>query len=50
MSISNSYYMKNKIEIYKTIIQLSMTFSPIAFYYECCKSGRIPLIPWLFVM
>ena len=32
--------MKRNIKIYKIMIQLSMTFSTIAFYYKCCKSGR----------
>ena len=32
--------MKHDIKIYKTMIQLSMILSTIAFYYECCKSGR----------
>ena len=32
--------MKHNIKIYKAIIQLSIIFSTIAFYYECCKSGR----------
>ena len=31
---------KTNIKIYKTMIQLSMIFSAIGFYYECCKSGR----------
>ena len=31
---------KHNIKIYKTMIQLSMIFSIIAFYYECCKWGR----------
>ena len=52
--------MKHNIKIYKTMIQLSMISSTIAFYYEFCKSGRkkgvgweatlnqgdSPLIPW----
>ena len=33
-------HMKHNIKIYKTMIQLSMIFSTIAFYYECCKSER----------
>ena len=33
-------YMKHNIKVYKTMIQLSIIFSTIAFYYECCKSGR----------
>ena len=32
--------MKHNIKIHKTMIQLSIIFSTIAFYYECCKSGR----------
>ena len=32
--------MKRNIKNYKTMIQLSITFRAIAFYYECCKSGR----------
>ena len=33
-------YMKHNIKNYKTMIQLSMIFSTIAFYYGCCKPGR----------
>ena len=32
--------MKHTIKIYNTTIQLSMIFSTIVFYYECCKSGE----------
>ena len=32
--------MKHKVKIYKTMIQLRMIFSTIAFYYECYESGR----------
>ena len=32
--------MKHNIKIYKTMIQLSMILSTIAFYYKCRKSER----------
>ena len=37
--ISNSNTWNNN-KIYKTLIQFSIIFSAVAFYYECCKSGR----------
>ena len=38
--------MKHNIKIYKTMIQLSIIFSTIAFYYECCISGRKERVRW----
>ena len=32
--------MKHNINVYKTIIPISIIFITIAFYYECYKSGR----------
>ena len=39
-------YMKHNIKIYTTVIQLSIIFSTIVFYYENCKSGRRKGAEW----
>ena len=39
-------YMKHNIKIYTTVIQLSIIFSTIVFYYENCKSGRRKGVEW----
>ena len=33
-------YVKHSIEIYKTVIQLSVIFSTIAFYYAVSQGGK----------
>ena len=38
--------MKYKIKNYLTMIQSSMIFSTISFYYECCKLGRKEGVSW----
>ena len=38
--------MTHNIKIHGTMIPMSIIFSTIAFYYECCKSGRKKGVLW----